>query len=287
MTLNELIAQLTAAGILTQAAVGLTVFAAVLSLVILIAMLGRAPSGAVRKLSTLTLFVCAMGLAVALVDVYDARDQALHKANSLRPALAEKLKRQSYAQSLLGLTAALPLALLPLVVGVFGLRVASRRRWSEYHEAPPPSPAGALLFLAASVAAWGYGANLWSEPLPGRALDEESWRSLEFVDALDANEWGKCLTRGDAVVPPHSAPIALGADKDSQRRCVDHFLQLPNSDLTAQPALQKLAAARWPDDPGQKTRIKERLAELPPTETVAATAQGLGKAAAPRPKRRR
>ncbi len=266
-TLLDLIAQ---GGVSAKAVAGVGGLATLLSIAAIIAAVARARSTVVGALSKVCLALAVAALGIGIGATVSARHKAEEQFAELRPTAKEELRRQAHLEARANLTLALPLAAAPIVFALVGLAVASRRRWGEFHETPPSGPGLSILLVLAALGAWGAGAYLWIQPPPGKVLDPAAKQVMDLVDALNAGEWNRCQTT--VFTPELQAAVRdLAGNKDNQRRCVDHFLQLAKRE-----DIEKLMAASWIDDTVERDRLKAKLADLsaPPKAAEAQPDEG-------------
>jgi hypothetical protein len=249
--LKQLTVLMNQGGALAWAVAGVGGFGILFALFVLFGSLLRAPSKVVRFFSVSCLLLAVVTAGLGLACTLLGRQKVEQAVTGKRPALAERLQRVGYLEARSGVTLAVPLAAPPILLGLLGLAVASRRRWSEYHETPPSGLGFPVLLLLLGVAGVAGAVSLYRQPVPGRDLDDDSWKVRDLTDALDANEWDKCLTT-EWSVPAGSAAAGLGSHFDNQKRCIEHYEKLDD--------LEKLAAAKWLDEPKLEAALAEKIA---------------------------
>lgn len=227
------------------------------ALFVLFGALLKAPSKVVRFFAMACLVLSLGTSCVGIACTFLGRQAADKAATGKRPAAAERLQHRGYREAQAGVTLAVPFAAPPILFALLGLIVASRRRWTEYHEEPPRGLGLAVLLILLDGGGVGAGVWLYRQPVPGRDYEEDSWKVRDLTDALDAGEWQQCLTT-TLTVPAGSEAQGLGAHYDNQRRCIEHF-SAPDSKVGD---LEVLAQAKWLDEPKLKEQLAAKLASL-------------------------
>lgn len=258
--LSQLIAQ---GGSLGWAVAGAGGLGLLLCLLVLFGSALKVSSRVVRFCAMACLMLSLATSALGIAGTVLGRQAAEQAMAGKRPALAERLQHQGFLEERSGVTLGIPCAAPPILFALLGLFVASRRRWTEYHEAPPSGLGLAVLLLLADAALVGASVWLYRQPVPGRELDEDGWRVRDLTDALDANEWEQCLKVTWELLPG-SAAQGLGAHFDNQRRCIEHYGDVES--------LKVLAAAKWLDEPKLKAQLAEKLEPLEHPKPVAVAA---------------
>jgi hypothetical protein len=230
-------------------------------LILLLALVAGARSSLVRRVS----MVCLLSSAgIALSGAYGAwtgKQAADAAASTLRPGKAERTRREAYLGLRANAARALELAGAPWLFGLIGMRAASRRRWAEDHDSPPPGLGLPVLLVLAALVGSGANAYCLLAPVAGRSLDETAWRVIDLRDALDFGDWEACFTP-DLKIPPGSPALAMGELKDNQHRCAHHFL---SADPVRVEHLQRLLDTPWFEDPEVRKGLKEKIdAAAPP-----------------------
>src|SRR5581483_7981255 len=244
-------------GATAWAAAGLGVLACLCGLALLAGTLFGARSSILRGMAFITVALALAATVCGVAGTLTGRGATEDAVRKQRPATAERLRRAGWVESRANVSVALPLTAPAALLALAGFVVASRRRQlEEITDAGQPSGAGLfILLLLFFGAAWVFAGRLWKQPMPGRDLDDASWKVLDLADALDANEWDKCFTTPwslGAATPAH----ALSAHANNQKRCAEHF--------TTSDDLRRLLSAAWLDDPILRDALNKRINEPPP-----------------------
>jgi hypothetical protein len=252
---NQLIVLMNQGGTLGWAVAVVGAFGVLLALFVLFGSVLTAPSKVVRFLSMSCLFLSLGTSITGIACTLLGRSASERMAMGKRPAMAERIQQKGFVEARSGVTLAVPLAAPPILLALLGLVVASRRRWTEFHEEPPAGLTLAVVLFLLDGAAVAGSVFLYRQPAPGRELDDDGWRVRELTDALDANEWLRCLdTKWE--LPAGSPAQGMGAHLDNQRRCVEHFATEGKVE-----DLKALAELKWIDDPKVKTQLSEKISE--------------------------
>jgi hypothetical protein len=249
---------------------------------LLLALVAGARSSIVRGASMVCLLATTAIACSGAWDGWRGHQAVDESVATLRPGRAEQARREGYLKLRANAARAVTLAGPPLLFCLIGFRAASRRRWAEEHDTPPPGLGIPLLLFLVALVACGADAYLWKGPIPGRDLDETSWRVVDVRDSLDAKDWAACFTL-DLTVPAKSPASSLGELKDNQRRCAHHFL---SRDPPKAEDLDKLLATPWIDDADVRRSLRDKLEELqkkPAAQDTPATAAAPAPTPAPDP----
>jgi hypothetical protein len=244
---------LTQGGFSAYAAAALGGIGAVFALALFAGVVFGAGSQSLRGMAVVAVLCAFAATGAGIGGAYLARkktDQGI--GGKVRPAAAERLRRAGWLESRATLSVALPLVAPAALLALVGFVVAGRRRASEFNEEPPAGPGLFIALLVCTTAAWAWGGKMWRDPLPGRDLDDSSWKVLDLADAIDAGDWEKCFTTPwslGAATPAHALP----AHADNQKRCAEHF--------TSAGDLSRLLSAAWFDDATLRETVKKKAEE--------------------------
>jgi hypothetical protein len=216
-----------------------------------------AKSKVLRALAFACIALAIATAAVGIIGTLLGRSQVDTAVAHVKASDAERIKRTGYSEVQAILTVALPAAAGATFIALLGFIVASRRRWGEYHEAPPSGAGPAFLLFLFALVGLGVGVEMLRAPLPGRDLDAASWEVIGVSEELDAGKWETCFVNS-LKLEPGSAATKLGAHADNQRRCFEHTASGPDPAAN----LSKLLEQKWIDDAALRDRIAAKIAEL-------------------------
>jgi hypothetical protein len=254
-------------GFSAYAAAALGGIGAVFALALFAGIVFGAGSQSLRGMAVVAVLCAFAATGAGIGGAYLARKKSEQTMAKVRPAAAERLRRAGWLESRATLSVALPLVAPAALLALIGFVVAARRRASEFNEEPPAGPGLFIALLVCTTGAWAWGGKMWQDPLPGRDLDDSSWKVLDLADAIDAGDWDKCFTTPwslGAATPAHALP----AHAENQKRCAEHF--------TSAGDLNRLSSAVWLDDATLREGIKKRAEEAalaaPPAAAPPSTA---------------
>src|SRR5581483_4935046 len=171
-------------GATAWAAAGLGVLACLCGLALLAGTLFGARSSILRGMAFITVALALAATVCGVAGTLTGRGTTEDSVRKQRPATAERLRRAGWSESRANVQVALPLTAPAALLALAGFVVASRRRQLEDTEAGPPAGAGLfVLLLLFFGAGWVFAGRLWKQPLPGRELDDASWKVLDLADA--------------------------------------------------------------------------------------------------------
>ncbi|MBK7857656.1 MAG: hypothetical protein IPJ65_03300 [Archangiaceae bacterium] len=263
--MQTLILLMNQGGTLGWAVAVIGAFGVLLALFVLFGAALRSPSKVVRVLAMACLVLSLATSLTGLICTWVGRSGAEKAAIGKRAAAAERARLKGFLAARAGVTLAVPLAAPPLLLALVGLFVAARRRLEEEHDEPPPGLGLAVVLLLLDAGAVAASVMVQRQPPPGEALDDDGWHVREVSDALDANEWGRCLDAKWALAE-QSPAHTMGAHADNQRKCVEHFVAEGKVE-----DLEALAAVKWLEDPKLRAALDEKLAAATSARAAAPT----------------